>query len=144
MQDQDTKGKTGTGNVDIKTTKENQNKLKRKEKSGNIKEHAVDELAPQKYKHSDSQPVPSTSNAPYEAGLEPETIISSKCKKHHNFSVLQKYWAGSTCLKGLEQQLFQRRYRILELFLRTTHSMLSIETKYGKLEKSRENCQWHP
>ena len=80
MQDQDTKGKTGTGNDDIKTTKENQNKLKRKEKSGNIKEHAVDELAPQKYKHSDSQPVPSTSNAPYEAGLEPETIISSKCK----------------------------------------------------------------
>lgn len=63
---------------DIKTTKENQNKLKRKEKSGNIKEHAVDELAPQKYKHSDSQSVPSTSNAPYEAGLEPETIISVK------------------------------------------------------------------
>ncbi|PSN51768.1 hypothetical protein C0J52_05255 [Blattella germanica] len=52
LQDQGTKRKMGTGNVDIKTMKENQNKLKRKDKSGYIKEHAVDELAPQKYKRS--------------------------------------------------------------------------------------------
>ena len=52
------KRKTSTGNVDIKTTKENQNKLKRKDKSGYIQERAVDELVPQKDKRSGSQPVP--------------------------------------------------------------------------------------
>ena len=98
LRDQSTKRKTGTGNVDIKTTKENQNKLKRKEKSGNIKEHAVDELAPQKYKRSGSQPVPSTSNAPYEAGLEPETINSSKCKKNNNFSAVAKNIGQVQCV----------------------------------------------